>query len=276
MREAMPRALVHALHTEGDEAEGHPQIARVLADDTAADHGQAPLAECLLHGQRQFLAAVHQIGLQIHGEEVVELGGIAHHVGKADQRQPGVLNGKLPLQIQDYRAQFLRRDADLHQRHFDGVADNAGLHAPGDDQLTPLPLQFQGLGLDFVGAHIGDADRIDMGVLLWITGASCSCASRCGTRIATFAMPTSPFGCFITILPALAPGRKSEMGPRGGLPRGPGPWQPESKVPAAVEAAGTLPACSGGGEAYRQNASRRRRRAGAGEAGQSRVTFSPR
>ena len=138
------QCIAQALLPGGDELVGQVLPLGALTHDVAADDGVAAIGKGMLHGVGQLVVLLHHIKVQVDAEQPVEPGGVAEHIGKADQADARAGQIQLLLQVQHRVGKLLLGDADLHQRQLDGALDGAGLHAAGNDQVAALMLQLPG------------------------------------------------------------------------------------------------------------------------------------
>ncbi len=138
-----------ALLPRRDEPAGHPHMARMFAGDISPNHRIAAILISLFGGRGQPGGVLHHIKAQINTEQLVELGGIAEHIGKTDQPKPWTCNPQLPFQIEHHHPQFLGGHTDLDQRHTQIAAfDDLCLCAAGHDQFAALAFQLPHAGFD--------------------------------------------------------------------------------------------------------------------------------
>ena len=81
-------------------------------------------------------SGVNHISVHYHTEKPSEIGGVAHHVFKSDQCDPGTRLSQLCLYIQHQNAQILHGHVNLHDGNAGGFFDQGGVKAAGDDDIT--------------------------------------------------------------------------------------------------------------------------------------------
>lgn len=151
-----------ALLAGGEEAEGQVPLLCRFTDDIPANDTVAAILYSPFHRAGQLHAVGHEVAVQLDAEQVIELRGIAEHVGKADQSDTGALQPQLLPERQHQRPQLLRGDPDLHHRDRHALPRDARLYAAGNDQLAALLRQLAGPRPDLIRPGVLHAHRRDV------------------------------------------------------------------------------------------------------------------